>query len=135
MKRKYYRLGGFTLIELLVVVAIIAVLASLIIINLNSKRKISSINSLQKTAQQIVTSAQLYLDDNPSANSVSIDYLIPDYMTALQKNQEIIGGVVSLVGGSSSFELMDNGGAADGCVARVTEGQVPTTEEISETCE
>lgn len=125
---------GFTLIELLVVIAIIAILASLIVINLNTRRQASATNALQKTAEQIVTSSNLYHDDHPQAISVSIDSLVPDYMTTLADNEEVVGGIVSLVNGTSTFELIGNGGPADGCIVRVVGSVVPALEEIRSTC-
>lgn len=130
--RKYKK--AFTLIELLVVLAVIAVLAALIVINLNSKRRASAISALQKSASQIVTSSQLYLDDNPTTTSVNIDYLIPDYITGLAENQEIVGGIISLTGSTSNFEIRDKSGPAAGCVARVIGDEIPSADEIKTTC-
>lgn len=116
------------------VLAVIAILASLIIINLNTKKKTSSINLLQSSAEQIITSSKLYLDDNSTATSVAVNYLVPDYMTALPKNQEIVGGVISLNNDSVNFDLIGNGGSADGCIVHVIAGELPTAEEIRSTC-
>lgn len=130
--KKYQK--AFTLIELLVILAVVAILAALIVINLNNKRRASAISALQKSASQVVTSSQLYLDDNPTATSITIDYLIPDYMTGLSDNQEVAGGVISLAGSSVNFEIKDKSGSAEGCVARVISSEIPSVDEIKATC-
>ncbi len=134
MAKKSVRQKGFTLIELLVVIAIIAILASLVVINLSSRRQASATSQLQNTARQIVTSSNLYLDDYPKAMSVLYDDLVPDYIAELPRNLELVGNVISFINGESNFELIGNGGPADGCVAVVVGGEVPDLEDIRRTC-
>ncbi|HPM27857.1 MAG TPA: type II secretion system protein [bacterium] len=134
MAKKIVRRNGFTLIELLVVVAIIAILASLVIINLSSRRQASATSQLQNTARQIATSANLYFDDHPEAVSVLYDDMVPDYITELPRNLELVGNVISFANGESNFELIGNGGPADGCAATVVGSVVPDLEDIRQTC-
>lgn len=62
---------GFTLVELMVVVAIIGILAALIIVNLAKARQKAYYSSMQNTAKQAVTSANLILN-NDSATITAI---------------------------------------------------------------
>ena len=75
-----YRQAGFTLIELLVVIAIIGILATLLILQLNTARskgrdakRITDINQLQTAIEQ-------YFDDNGSYPADITDALIGKYM-------------------------------------------------------
>lgn len=56
--------AGFTLIELLVVIAIIGLLASVVLVSLNSARKKSRIAKRAADLSQIQKALELYYDDN-----------------------------------------------------------------------
>jgi prepilin-type N-terminal cleavage/methylation domain-containing protein len=62
MKQKLNR-KGFTLIELLVVVAIIAILAGIVLVSLNSARERSKKASLQSTLSSVMPVASMCLND------------------------------------------------------------------------
>jgi len=62
---------GFTLVELMVVVAIIGILAALIIVNLSKARQKAYYSSMQNTAKQAVTAANVILN-NDSATITTI---------------------------------------------------------------
>lgn len=126
---------GFTLIELLVALAVLVMLAVLVLININTRKKSGEINILQRSAQQVLTASRLYLDDNPKVTYIKASSLVPDYMTALPDNNEVVGDNVSISSsGVITFDVMSNKGATDGCAVHVIEGNIPTTEEITNTC-
>lgn len=57
---------GFTLLELLVVVAIIAILAGVIVVNLNRARAEANDSKVQSEVKQISDGIQLYLTETPA---------------------------------------------------------------------
>ncbi len=82
MKKLKQNQKGFTLIELLVVIAIIGLLASVVLLALNSARKKSRDARRVADARQIATALELYYDGNngypPTATHK--DDLTPDYL-------------------------------------------------------
>jgi prepilin-type N-terminal cleavage/methylation domain-containing protein len=62
MKINNNKLTGFTLIELLVVVAIIGILASVVIVNLNSARAKGQDSAIKQQLAQLRSSGELYYD-------------------------------------------------------------------------
>ncbi len=65
--------GGFTLLELLVVVAIIAILATLILANLNRARQQANDAKVQAETKAVSDAVQLYMTD-PSNPTTAITY-------------------------------------------------------------
>ncbi len=63
MKQKHYY-QGFTLIELLVVIAIIGLLASVVLVSLNSARKKARETKRLADIKQLQTALELYYDAN-----------------------------------------------------------------------
>lgn len=64
MNRSISEQQGFTLIELLVVIAIIGLLASIILVNLNSAREKAKVAATKANVRQFGTALELYYDDN-----------------------------------------------------------------------
>lgn len=58
------KLQGFTLIELLVVITIIGILASIVVVNLNSARGKGQDTAIKEQMSQIRAQSSLYYDDN-----------------------------------------------------------------------
>jgi len=66
MRNNYKKSKGFTLIELLVVIAIIGLLASIVLVSLNSARKKARDTKRLSDFRQIRTALEMYYDDNQS---------------------------------------------------------------------
>ena len=73
---------GFTLIELLVVIAIIGLLASVVLLALNSARQKSRDAKRLADVRQIASALELYFNDN-STYPGAMASLTPTYMTSL----------------------------------------------------
>lgn len=71
--------SGFTLIELLVVIAIIGLLASVVLLSLNSARAKSRDAKRIADAKLIASAMELYYNDNGSYPAQTTD-LIPNYL-------------------------------------------------------
>lgn len=73
---------GFTLIELLVVIAIIGLLASVVLLALNSARARSRDAKRLADVRQVSSAIELYVNDN-GALPASLGALVPTYMPTL----------------------------------------------------
>lgn len=69
---------GFTLVELLIVVAIIALLASIVLANLNKSREKANIANKQETLNSIRTALELYRIDDAKNNGGIGEYPLQD---------------------------------------------------------
>ncbi len=90
---------GFTLIELLVVVAIIGVLASIVMVSLNSARNKGKNASIKSQMAELRAAAELYNDDMASYTGWCSD----------SQNTRISGGAVSA--GGTAYACNDSASA------------------------
>ncbi len=74
---------GFTLIELLVVIAIIGLLASVVLLSLNSARAKSRDAKRMSDVRQIASALELYYNDNNSYPTTSLGQLVPSFIGSL----------------------------------------------------
>lgn len=75
---------GFTLIELLVVIAIIGLLASVVLVSLNSARAKSRDAKRLSDIRQFANALEMYYNDNPSVGYPStLGPLVPSYMSTV----------------------------------------------------
>ncbi len=80
-KLKQKNQKGFTLIELLVVIAIIGLLASVVLLALNSARQKSRDAKRLADVRQIASALELYYDAaNPSGYPTNTGLLVPNYL-------------------------------------------------------
>lgn len=96
MKKFHEKRKGFTLIELLVVIAIIGILATIVLVSLNTARQKARDARRVGDLRQVALALEMYYDDNTStgypgdADALDCDdwtdlvaALQPDYMTAV----------------------------------------------------
>ena len=118
---------GFTLIELLVVIAIIGILVTVVTVNLGSSRKKARRTQIAATAKEVVTAANMYVEDNPSTgagDNISAENL--SSITTLGNNASsgktyISSGITYNADSSFSFSLTNNG-----CTVTVSSSNIPS---------
>ncbi len=95
------RYTGFTLIELLVVIAIIGILASIILVSLNSARSKSRDAARMETVHQIQNALELYYSDYGAYPTVAVPsdlsssltpFLSPKYISSVTYDMTNISG-------------------------------------------
>jgi prepilin-type N-terminal cleavage/methylation domain-containing protein len=97
--------SGFTLIELLVVISIIGLLASVVLVSINSARRKSRDTKRIADMNQMAKAMELYFNTNnvypPQATYIPLDTvagLTPNYVATLPKAPAPADGVCSAVG-------------------------------------
>jgi type II secretion system protein G len=104
---------GFTLIELLVVIAIIGILATIVLVSLNSARQKARDTRRLGDLREVALALEMYYDDNSSYPSVtgctsanwttiSTDIENGDYMTRVPADPLNSGTNVYMYGGDGS---------------------------------
>lgn len=73
---------GFTLIELLVVIAIIGILATIVMVSLNTARQKARDSRRISDARQVQLAAQMYYDSNSGAYAQTLAAMVPTYLAA-----------------------------------------------------
>ena len=91
---------GFTLIELLVVIGIIALLASVVMVNLQGARRQGREASVRSTLKEISSSAEKYYNTNGSYTNMLVDDTIADQITSLGENSDSASSLVKEPGTS-----------------------------------
>ena len=103
----YKKTSGFTLIELLVVIAIIGILASVIIVNLNSARGKGNDTRRVSDLKQIQLALEMYYDAN-NQYPASLNDLATNYLPAVPtdpKNDSTYFYAYTATGGGSTYLL------------------------------
>jgi len=104
---------GFTLIELLVVVAIIAILAGIVLVSLNSARDRSRKASLQSTVASVMPVVAMCVNDGgtvgqPLSNTTGGDPICSD----LDDVDEVWPGLDHITGANYQYITVDDGSLA-----------------------
>jgi len=73
---------GFTLIELLVVIAIIGILASIVMVSLNSARNKGADTAIKANLKAVMTQAEMVYDTNSSYAAVCADTTVVKALTS-----------------------------------------------------
>ena len=105
---KTHKRSGFTLIELLVVISIIGLLASVVLISLNSARQKSRDAKRIADVKQLATALELYFNDYggyPPTSSV----LAPGYVGQIPTAPTPVDGTCSVASNTYTYTQLGSG--------------------------
>ncbi len=126
---------GFTLIELLVVIAIIGLLASVVLLALNSARQKSRDAKRLADARQVASAMELYFNDN-SSYPASLGALVATYMGTIPSYPgPMEGSCSSASSGTQNAYTQGSGGATYSftfCLSATTGGLAGGTRTLTQ---
>ena len=108
---------GFTLIELLVVIAIIGILASIVLVSVNSARNRAKDSAIQSNVSSVRTESEMLYDDTGSYATLCATgstFLAYGNLAALQAGITANSGVITCFSGATAYcvQATLNGGGS-----------------------
>ena len=113
---------GFTLIELLVVVAIIAILAGIVLVSLNSARDRSKKASLQSTVASVMPVVAMCVNDGGTVQAPTVLTTGAGSICSLADIDEEWPGLAHITGAGYSYITIDDGADATDVITAGTTG-------------
>jgi len=128
---------GFTLIELLVVIAIIGLLASVVLLALNSARQKSRDAKRLADVRQIASALELYFNDSTTGYPASLAAMSPTYLTSLPTYPTPNDtGTGQCTASNSTYQYTQGSGGSTYtlmfCISATTGGLAPGTHTLSQ---
>jgi len=103
----FYKKKGFTLIELLVVIAIIGILATIVLINLNTARNKAKDAAIKGALSEARLAAEMYYDNKGSYSEFCFLGIGTDYYRIKKNIEEDNGGEITCNDTASGEDTLD----------------------------